>query len=233
VIIDCISDLHGHYPELEGGDLLIIVGDLTAQDHYGEYDEFFDWLEDQKYIKKILIAGNHDNRLEEVVNDHVSQEDVSYLCDSGTEFEYEEDNIEREMCGLHPSDEKKLKIWGSPWTMRFEGMNPHCMAFTVENKWDLERKWALIPKDIDILVTHSPPHGILDRTIRGDKVGCPYLYISVHEIKPKLHVFGHIHEAYGQDCEQWGLDGKSTRFVNASHVNELYKPVNKPIRIEL
>lgn len=34
MIIDCIGCLHDHYPELEGGDLLIVTGDLTARDDY-------------------------------------------------------------------------------------------------------------------------------------------------------------------------------------------------------
>lgn len=32
MIIDCIADLHSHYPKLDGGDLLIVAGDLTDRD---------------------------------------------------------------------------------------------------------------------------------------------------------------------------------------------------------
>ena len=64
MIIDCISDLHGHFPDLRGGDLLLIAGDLTARDIEPEYFKFFDWLDEQKYRKKILIAGNHDMEIQ-------------------------------------------------------------------------------------------------------------------------------------------------------------------------
>ena len=40
MIIDCLSDLHGHYPSLDGGDLLIVAGDLTARDKLEEHYEF-------------------------------------------------------------------------------------------------------------------------------------------------------------------------------------------------
>jgi hypothetical protein len=36
--ITLISDLHGYYPQLDGEDLLIIDGDLTARDQKEEYD---------------------------------------------------------------------------------------------------------------------------------------------------------------------------------------------------
>lgn len=60
MIIDCISDLHGHFPSLEGGDLLIIAGDLTATHTPQELYQFNDWVKVQDYKKKVLIAGNHD-----------------------------------------------------------------------------------------------------------------------------------------------------------------------------
>src|SRR5690606_22101282 len=68
---------------------------------------------------------------------------IEYLCDSGTEFE-------------------GLKIWGSPWTKTFLNMNPHCKAFTCDTEEELAEKWDLIPANIDILITHSPPYSILD-----------------------------------------------------------------------
>jgi len=231
MIIDCISDLHGNYPTLDGGDLLIVAGDLTARDTPYERLEFLEWLANQEYKRKIFIAGNHDNSLINQSFTKTRNDGVDYLCDSGTEFEYEEPvrNL------FDPNDEslffkKKLKIWGSPWTLTFPGINPKCTAFTGDEEL-LASKFALIPDDVDILITHGPPFTILDKTNRGEQVGS--INLMAHHLKrlrPRLFVFGHIHEAYGQEGpHQWN----NTKYVNCSHVNEHYEPVNKPIRIIL
>ena len=230
MIIDVTSDLHGHYPKLEGGDLLIVAGDLTARDTYEEHLYFVLWLKDQNYKKRIFISGNHDNLHEKV---HLTQErgKIDYLCDSGTEFE-------------------GLRIWGSPWTKRFKGMNPNCMAFTVETEEELAEKWALIPDDVDILVTHCPPFGVMDEVrdyslpvmdcippIYATKsVGSPSLRKVQTRICPYFHIFGHVHEGHGKlylPRMPFVVARNKTIYINASHVNEHYKPVNKPIRIEL
>lgn len=218
MIIDCISDLHGYYPELKGGDLLIVAGDLTLHNNSENEMALFDyWLDDQNYKKKILVAGNHDYVLFE---NRIKLFGGDYLCDSGTEFE-------------------GFKIWGSPWTKKFDGMNPDCMAFTVNTEEELAEKWALIPDDTDILITHSPIKHYLDKienlfTGNIERVGSFSLGLTTKEMSIangapiKLHVCGHIHEGYGQTG-----DGVIIHRVNASLVNEHYQPVNKPIRIEL
>lgn len=61
--IDCVSDLHGYYPDLEGGDILIVAGDLTAHDTRNEVALFDNWICTQKYYAKIVVGGNHDNVL--------------------------------------------------------------------------------------------------------------------------------------------------------------------------
>lgn len=66
MIIDCISDLHGSLPKLEGGDLLIIAGDLTSNDSDKSWNAFDEWIHKQNYREKILIAGNHDNFLQSI-----------------------------------------------------------------------------------------------------------------------------------------------------------------------
>lgn len=215
MIIDCISDLHGHYPQLEGGDLLIVAGDLLARDEYEELDYFIRWLEVQNYKKKIVIGGNHDSQLVRNPN-WLQSRSIEYLCDSGTEFE-------------------DLKIWGSPWTKTFPNVNHHCKAFTIDTEEELAIKFSLIPDDIDILITHSPPYRIFDRVKRynsigkySENVGSIFLRNKAMQIKPKLHIFGHIHE--------WGgrvFDSTITKFVNASIMDGMYDPVNKPVRIEL
>lgn len=216
MIVDCISDLHGHFPNLDGGDLLLVAGDLTAHDQPAEYLMFMAWLAKTPYRKRIVICGNHDALVQKVPYIlTIAKADFEYLQDSGTEFE-------------------GLKIWGSPWTKSFEGMNPQCKAFTLNTDMELAEKWSLIPDDTDILITHSPAYGNFDFVEDYDSghiksVGSISLFRKVTSIDPKLFVFGHIHESYGFGTRSSG----STIFCNASQVNEHYKHVNKPIRVIL
>ena len=206
--IDCLSDLHGFFLITLGGDLLIIGGDLTGTDQQWEYERFYAWLCKQDYAKKVFIAGNHDGSLYQG-DFHTSPYcDATYLQDSGTEF-------------------NGFKIWGSPWTLTFKGMNPKCKAFTVDKERELFRKWELIPDDTDILITHMPPYGFFDRTYEGIYAGSETLLDKIMDLHLKLHVFGHIHEGGGKSC------GVDAYYVNASHVNEWYNPVHNPIRIDL
>jgi len=229
MIIDCVSDMHGNYPKLEGGDLLIIAGDMTARDIQKEWNQFFEWLGRQQYRKKIYIGGNHDNMLFQLNADVMlyAQETVGlredmaeYLYDSGTEFE-------------------GLKIWGSPWSSQFPGINPKCCAFTRPFMESLKDRWDLVPDDVDILITHTPPYGILDRieveynASVGDR---ELLEILENRIKPKLHVFGHIHENGGQQLiykRPGNGTENNTQCVNASIVNEWYRHVNPVVRVTL
>lgn len=209
MIIDCISDLHGHKPKLEGGDLLIIAGDLTARDTRAEYDIFIDWLHQQDYLKKVVIAGNHDGLLmnNKIFNNNVFYSDIIYLQDSSFKC-----------CGLN--------IWGSPWTKTFANMNPLCKAFTCDTKEELSEKWAMIPDDIDILITHSPTYGILDETVNGIKAGSKSLMKVIEKVLPEVVIFGHIHEQGGKYVQKKGI-----LYINGSIVDERYRHVNRARRI--
>lgn len=206
--ITCISDLHGHFPKLPGGDLLIVAGDITSDDSFVAHSETLTWLHSQKYEKKILVAGNHDGFLEKN-NNFYKDTSVTYLCDSCAEY-------------------KGYKIWGSPWTSLFHGVNPHCKAFMIHER-KLKNKWALIPSDTDILVTHNPPNCILDINRQDKRCGCALLRKRVMSIRPKLHVFGHIHGGSGIDKES----DEGIIYVNASILNEDYIYTNPPKQIEL
>jgi Icc-related predicted phosphoesterase len=213
MILDCVSDLHGEYPKLLGGDVLIVAGDLTACDIYSQMLDFYDWLEKQDYELKIFIAGNHDGLLKDYKPGYNYDKTVLYLRDSGVEF-------------------RGFKIWGSPWTPTF--YNWHFMK---DRGAEIRERWDLIPKDTDILITHGPPHGILDSAKRGgqhEHVGCEELYDVVREIKPKLHVFGHIHGAHGIRVKDWSSEGEkphSTIFVNASIMDDNYEAVHSHTRV--
>jgi Icc-related predicted phosphoesterase len=230
MVIDIISDLHGAKPNLEGGDLLILAGDYTSADTTGQWLAFREWLRDQKYTKKIMIGGNHDMA---IFNGNFYFDEqwlgATWLNDSGTEFVHYPGLEVATEDGM-PVYREKLKIWGSPWTAWFDGINPRCTAWTLKTDKKLAEKWALIPGDIDILITHSPPFGILDEAMHThnyQSVGSKSLLARVHKIRPKLHIYGHIHEGYGQ----YKADG--VHFINASIMDVNYKPSNKPVRIEL
>lgn len=218
--IFCVGCCHGYFPKLEGGDLLIVTGDLTAKHTEKEHFKFNNWLEKQDYKKIILIAGNHDTWIEKNecagFSDYDGQK-IEYLCDSGTKFE-------------------GLKIWGSPHSPLFNGVNPKCTAF-MENDKDLFKYWELIPQDTDILITHCPPYGILDGILQEGTLfhaGSQSLFNYLkYVIRPRYHIFSHIHEGYGQDEYFPTYNDEMMQSINCSHVNEKYKPVNKPIRLIL
>jgi Icc-related predicted phosphoesterase len=198
--------------------LLIVAGDLTARDTNENWVEFENWITSQPYEEKIIIAGNHDNFLQSMdehrMHRYWDKVKITYLCDSGTEFE-------------------GLKIWGSPWTLKFPRMNPHCMAFTCDTEEELAEKWGKIPDNVDILITHGPMHGCLDENSYGKMHGSVSLAQILYKIKPKIHCCGHIHESYQCHRTPSSSPFYPTIFINASHVNEYYKPVNKPVRVIL
>jgi Icc-related predicted phosphoesterase len=140
-----------------------------------------------------------------------------YLCDSGVEIE-------------------GFKIWGTPWTKTFPQMNRHCKAFTMDTDEELGIKFSLIPDDTNILISHCPPFGIFDGIEMRDSpdgtefhTGSKSLLKHVKErVKPALHVYGHIHEHGGKTHSNG-----TTIFANASIVDEVYKPVYKPVRVVL
>jgi len=208
--ITCISDLHGEYPDLNGGDLLIVAGDLTATHSLSEFAIFCDWISKQKYDKKIVIAGNHDNFFE---NNkwRLIKHDFEYLQDQSTEY-------------------KGYKIWGAPWTKKFMGQNPDCMSFSLTFNDSLKQKWDLIPDDVDILITHTPPLEILDEIPRnrGNRAGCSELLKTYERINPILHVFGHLHLS---GCKY--MKKGDTLFVNAALMNEDYDPRERYIDCSL
>lgn len=245
MIIDCISDLHGAFPELGGGDLLIMAGDCTSNDRVPAWCNFFKWFARQQYKNKILVAGNHDGFLASCISTQESRELLGadhedpgheYLLANRFTIKHQTPNsIAKEMVGVGTDNfnylidnnftVEEFNIWGSPWTPEFYDWH-----FMKERGEELREVWQKIPDDTDILVTHGPPFGILDKNKMGEPCGCEELTKAVERIKPKLHVFGHIHGGYGRMERTW-TDGSKTIFVNAAHMNEDYEPENEPIRV--
>jgi Icc-related predicted phosphoesterase len=116
-----------------------------------------------------------------------------------------------------------VKIYGSPWQPEFFNW-----AFNLPRKGEeLKRRWNNIPTDTDILITHGPAYGYVDQVIgRTEHLGCELLADRIKEIKPKIHVCGHIHSGRNVVFD----DG--TLYINASVLNERYEYNYKPIVID-
>lgn len=203
----CMSDLHSlNYDfQVPDGDVLITAGDICG---YGTLDElkvFDDFLSGLPHPHKLLIAGNHDWPFARVDPSEAKLlvKNAIYLMDSGIEIE-------------------GIKFWGSPWQPEFFNW-----AFNLPRGPKLAKVWSQISDDTDVLITHGPPYGILDRIYNGDHVGCEELRAALPRVRPRAHVFGHIHEDYGVQ----GQDG--TVFINASLCDGRYRPVNAPIVVDV
>lgn len=203
-----IADTHGKHNSLNlpSGDVLIHAGDVSMKGDENEITDFLSWFDKQDFIHKIFIAGNHDFYFERETEEQILKiipENIIYLNDSSVII-------------------NGLKIWGSPITPWFFNW-----AFNRHRGEPIKRYWDLIPPDTDILITHGPVYRTLDTNSQGQNVGCRDLFKKVNEIKPKIHICGHIHEAYGT------ADKSGIKFINASVLNERYELTNSPITFEL
>ena len=209
-----ISDTHGKHEYLTSkgynnilgsGDVLVHAGDISMMGKQHEIKNFLDWFSNTEYTHKIFIAGNHDWGFELVddIAPEYKERGVHYLFDSGVEIE-------------------GIKFWGSPWQPEFFNW-----AFNLPRGEKLAEKWALIPGETDVLITHGPAHGMLDWVLSGQRVGCEDLFQRIMEIQPKIHVCGHIHSAYGQKSFN------NVEFINACVLGERYTHENEPIFLTL
>ena len=190
-------------------DMIIHSGDITSRGIRFDVEVFLNWFSKLPFKYKIFCAGNHDFYFEQApeyaINHLLAQyPEVIYLNDTNVVID-------------------GLKIHGSPITPWFLDW-----AFNRVEE-EIQPHWDLIPLDTDILVTHGPIYGYLDRTIRGENVGCRALAKKISELKQlKMFQFGHIHEAYGT----FQIDN-GPKLINASILNANYEVYNKPIITEI
>jgi Icc-related predicted phosphoesterase len=185
--------------------MIIHAGDVSNVGKSHEIYDFLNWFSTLPYKHKIFIAGNHDFGFEimNTIAPEYEEQGVIYLMDKMVEVD-------------------GIKIYGSPWQPRF-----YDWAFNVDRGPAIAEKWEKIPEGLDILITHGPPHGTLDDTVQGLRVGCEDLAIKIAQVKPKYHIFGHIHYGYGMKI------GEDTIYINAATLGERYEYRNRPILINL
>lgn len=204
-----LSDTHMTHDRLAvpACDLLIHAGDFTRRGSEAETRAFVAWL-GRVPAARVLVAGNHDlwcEREPAAMRALCVAHGVTYLEDE-----------EATVAGL--------RIWGSPITPRFRHL-----AFNRARGPDIRAAWARIPAGLDVLVTHGPARGVGDRMVLGPHVGCDDLREAVLRARPRLHVFGHIHEAAGEHA----LPGAATRSWNVATRKLWPGAVRPPVVVDL
>lgn len=186
--------------------MLLHAGDISYKSDKREIEDFLDWFGKLPHQYKIFIAGNHDFFFEKEKEAFIKKllpASVHYLKDEETVIE-------------------GFKIWGSPYTPWF-----YRWAFNKQRGPAMATHWNKIPVNTDILLTHGPVYGILDIVQNEQHAGDKDLFKKVMEVKPKVHVCGHIHESYGL-VKRHGI-----KFINACVLNESYELAHKPIVFEV
>lgn len=203
--IVCISDTHSRHRQITvpDGDILVHAGGLTAFGTLEQLQDVAEWMNGLPHKEKIVIAGD---------NDFIFEDEPKKATAILKKFVY----LEGEDYTF-----KGIKFWGGPWSLGFRSW-----AFSVVSSELLEEKWKAIPEGVDVLLTHTPPHSILDGPSHS-RTGCEKLLERVRQIKPKVHVFGHVHDGHGtRKCQ-------GTRYVNASICSPSYRAINHPIVVDL
>jgi len=205
-----ISDTHTYHEQLripEGIDMVIHSGDCSnPKDPYNnepEVREFLGWYKSLPIEHKIYVAGNHDTSIEKGLVQPIEFAEAGIL--------YLEDDL---------IDIEGVLIYGNPYTPNFGNW-----AF-MKDRVKLDRYWPqAIPSYVDILVTHGPPKGILDKSYSRDRIfemcGDKSLLNRVLEVQPAYHLFGHIHNH--KDIINAGIQKLSkydTWFSNGSVVTD-------------
>ncbi len=201
--IICISDTHNKHEDLilPDGDCIIHAGDFTEAGTKKETLSFLKWFSSTPYEHKIFIAGNHDFYFQKKPHklSQIIPQNIRYLEDSGATIE-------------------NINFWGSPYTP-----GDNSWAFMKNRGKSISHHWNKIPENTDILITHSPPFGILDELDNKTMVGCKNLTEKLTELNLSHHIFGHVHNDYGK------VKREDTIFINSSSLDETYRLINHPI----
>ena len=177
--IACLSDTHGYHSEftIPECDMFIFAGDYSYDGSSFDFFGFMKWMAQVPAQRKIMVPGNHDffvQRQGPMCVDHAQSLGIELLIG------------ESSADGL---------VFGWPYCPQFGSWAFMRTHEEMNALFDLTLEAA---QQCQILVTHSPARGTLDKTHRGDCAGCGTLerYLG-GDMRPKLHVHGHIHEAHG------------------------------------
>ena len=236
------SDIHGDLPVINGHySAAIIAGDILPLSIQRDFvksiawfsGEFVNWCNSLDCEKVFLVAGNHDFMFENIIKTSVKETDCSimYAEENGNIIVDTKLLLPEKIVYMHDSSYTfhNVKIYGTPWCPELKNW-----AFYGSHD-DLERRFAKIPKDLDILVTHSPGYhanhvGMAFELPNRPDFGSKELTNAVKERNIRYWVCGHVHSG---NHEFGKFDDCNTLVANVSYVNEEYRPAFKPLVFEV
>ncbi|KAB2099829.1 hypothetical protein AG0111_0g11954 [Alternaria gaisen] len=215
-------------PPLPKADVLLHCGDLTMIGLLEEYEKTLNMLESINADLKLVIAGNHDITLDEEYyarkgkNMHRGRHDKDLPAKARDMWKGERAKragvvyLEEGTHTFQLQNGANLRVYASPYQPEFcdfafpysrneDRFNPSHQC-TPNAKPIAENPVPDFP-NIDVMMTHGPPMGVLDATTRGEHVGCEHLLRAARRCKPKLYCFGHIHEGWGAQKVRWNNNG--------------------------
>ncbi|KAG9318123.1 hypothetical protein JVU11DRAFT_190 [Chiua virens] len=210
----CISDTHSHQYRVPSGDVLLHAGDLSSWGHSSQLTTTIEWLKSLDHPVKIIVAGNHDLCLDQ---EWASSKTWADMIEQTRAYVHSQVSfglyyLEHEPLYFTAPTGRVWKVYGSPAAPFYvQG------AFQYESEAEAQAIYDRIPNDTEILITHTPPYRILDKTRRGKYAGCETLLSRLKDLSDcRLHVFGHIHEAAGSRVDEVGNPGLFRVSVNAA-----------------
>lgn len=217
-----ISDTHEKHEQitLPEGDLLIHCGDFTNRGVYFKMKDFLGWFASQPHKHKVFISGNHELGLDRGSYRENKLDLINAFAQGGENEVYYLENSSVTIEGLN--------IYGSPYTPFF-----HDWAWNIPRGEAIAEKWAQIPEDTNILVTHGPAYGMLDLVNfeegRDSHQGCEELKKRISQLKQlKIHAFGHLHLGGGN---QFTSDG--VVFANGAICTDDHRPIHSPVVVDI
>ncbi|GIK02309.1 hypothetical protein Aspvir_006358 [Aspergillus viridinutans] len=225
---------HPYRHPLPKATILIHAGDLTTIGSLPEHKTTLSVLKAADAELKLVIAGNHDITLDEAYyaalpptsfKTRAGREDPAAIKQLYCSPEARAAGIRYLSEGMHSftlSTGATLSVYASPYTPAFCGwafayprgrdrFNHLPAAETPAGDADAAvagGTTGVVPDfpAVDIMITHGPPAGVLDTVVNGGSVGCEGLFAAVKRARPRMHVFGHIHEGHGALRGEWGTD---------------------------
>ena len=223
-------------------DVVLHCGDLTHCGGLSFFKKALRLLGAMDAELKLVIAGNHDLELdEEFWSTHLDEGDE--LEDHRQAVEVMKGRLAAEAGVMYLEEGTytfgltngaKFTVYASPYTPAFMDW-----AFAYEYDEDRFNRTHQVANgvrsigknpmpsfpNVDIVMTHGPPKGILDKCPQGH-AGCKNLLQALRRTKPSLHYFGHIHEGNGAMVVAWESGSETKRRVSSSkwQTRELERP---------